>query len=80
MASKHVLKLSSINDFLENDNRIIKKGENALESGHVKKMNFDSDLLRIRGEILASMKNKSYNVSIGMTLLPFFVFNKLIQY
>ncbi|CAH1984505.1 unnamed protein product [Acanthoscelides obtectus] len=61
MASKHVLKVSSINGFLDNDNRTIKKGENALESNHVKKMQFDSNLMIIRGEILASMKNKSYN-------------------
>ncbi|CAH1981428.1 unnamed protein product [Acanthoscelides obtectus] len=69
MASKHFLKLCSINGFLDNDNRIIKKGENALESNHVKKMQFDSNLMIIRGEILASMKNKSYNVVIGMIIL-----------
>lgn len=69
MGSKHVLKLSSINTFLENDNQIIKKGENALESSHVKKMNFE--LMIIRGEILASTKNKSYMVSIGTKTLPF---------
>lgn len=69
MTSKHVLKLSSINAFLENDNKVFKKGENALESNHVKKMEFDSDFLTIRGEILASMKNKSYKVSIVMILL-----------
>ncbi|CAG9763801.1 unnamed protein product [Ceutorhynchus assimilis] len=52
MAFKHVLKLSSINAFID-DNKIIKRGENALESSHVKKMEFDSDLQIIRGEVFA---------------------------
>lgn len=79
MASKHVLKLSSINDFLFNDNKTIKKGENALESSHVKKMNFDSNLMIIRGEVLASMKNKSYIVSIGMiTFFQSIIVNYLV--
>ena len=37
MSSKHVVKLSSIFEFFEKDNKIIKRGENAVESGHVKK-------------------------------------------
>lgn len=70
MAFKHVLKLSSINAFID-DNKIIKRGENALESSHVKKMEFDSDLQIIRGEVFASMKDKSYKVSIGMLIFAF---------
>lgn len=73
MALKHVLKLSSINAFFDNDNKIIKKSENALESSHVKKMDFDSELMIIRGEVLASMKNKSYMVSIGMITLFLYI-------
>ncbi|XP_072399541.1 uncharacterized protein [Diabrotica undecimpunctata] len=64
MASKHVLKISSITEFFSNDNKIIQKGENALESNHVKKMLFDPDLLIIKGEVFASMKDKTYNVEI----------------
>ncbi|KAJ8975393.1 hypothetical protein NQ317_008608 [Molorchus minor] len=47
MAGKHVIKLSTINEFLANDNKIIKKGENALESNHVKTMRYDADLMII---------------------------------
>lgn len=65
MALKHVLKLSGINAFLD-DNKIIRRGENALESNHVKKMDFDADLMMIKGEVLASMKNRTYSVIIGM--------------
>jgi len=65
MALKHVLKLSSIVEFFDNDNKIIKKGENALESNHVKKMQFDADFMTIRGEIHASMKEKTYNVEVS---------------
>ncbi|KAK9702275.1 hypothetical protein QE152_g30092 [Popillia japonica] len=64
MATKHVLKLSAINTFHENENKIIRKGENALESGHVKQMGFDAELLTIRGQVSASMKNKDYKVEI----------------
>lgn len=65
MALKHILKLSSINEFLDNDNKIIKKGENALESNHVKRMQFDADLMMIRGEVHASMKDKFYHVEVS---------------
>lgn len=64
MASKHVLKISNIYEFLENDNKIIKKGENALESDHVKSMQFDAEIMIVRGEIHASMKDKTYKVEV----------------
>ncbi|XP_074042020.1 uncharacterized protein [Leptinotarsa decemlineata] len=67
MASKHVLKLSSINDLLDNDNKIMKKAENALESNHVESMQFDADLMMIRGrEVHTSMKDKFYLVEITL--------------
>lgn len=73
MSSKHVLKLSNINEFFSNDNKVIKKGENALESNHVKKMLFDADLMVIRGEIHASMKDRTYNVEVSYSF-----FNKKV--
>ena len=65
MALKHVLRLSSINEFFTNDNKIIKNGENALESNHVKKMQFEASFMIIKGEIYASMKDKTYNVEVS---------------
>lgn len=69
MASKHVLKICNIIEYFEDDNKMIKRGENALESNHVKRMQFDADLLIIRGNIHASMKDKTYNVEVGLSLL-----------
>ncbi|XP_074033099.1 uncharacterized protein [Leptinotarsa decemlineata] len=66
MASKHVLKLSSINDLLDNDNKMMKNAENALESNHVESMQFDADLMIIRGEVHACMKDKLYHVEITL--------------
>ncbi|KAK5648113.1 hypothetical protein RI129_003005 [Pyrocoelia pectoralis] len=66
MTSKHILKLSSINGFFENDNTIIKRGENALESNHIKFMQFDADLMIIRGDVYASMKDKTYRNEITL--------------
>lgn len=79
MALKHVLKLSSINEFFENDNKIIKKGENALESNHVKNMKFHPDLMLVRGECLASMKDKTYNIEVSYISLNIFIVLKLLN-
>lgn len=73
MASKHVLKICNIIEFFEDDNKMIKRGENALESNHVKSMQFDADLLLIRGDIHASMKDKIYNVQVGLLLFIHFI-------
>ena len=64
MASKRVVKLSTINVFFENDNKAIVKGENAFESGHVQKVEFDSTLKMLQGQVQASMKNTTYNVQV----------------
>ncbi|CAG9773568.1 unnamed protein product [Ceutorhynchus assimilis] len=66
MTAKHALKLSSIFAFFENDSKAIKKGENALESNHVQKMQFDAGLMIIRGQVQASMKDKEYKVEINL--------------
>ena len=63
MDLKHVLRLSSINEFFANDNKIIKKGENAMESNHVKKMQFEASFMIIKGG--TSMKDKTYNVEVS---------------
>lgn len=43
----------------------MKKAENAVASGNISKMLFDSESSTIRGEVLASMKKKSYQVEVS---------------
>lgn len=66
MATKHVLKLVTIVDFFSKDTKTFSKGESAVESGHVEKMEFDAELMMIRGNVHASMKNKVYKVEVRM--------------
>lgn len=68
MAAKHVLKFSSINEFFANDNKMIKRGENAVESNHVLQMQFDAELMILKGKVQASMKDKTYNVNVSLII------------
>lgn len=67
MATKHVIKVSAINDFFGavDELALISKGENALSSGHVKKFTFDAELRILRSEIYASMKLHAYSVEVS---------------
>ncbi|KAH1028440.1 hypothetical protein HUJ05_001793 [Dendroctonus ponderosae] len=69
MATNHVILISSICDFLENDNRIIKRGATALHSNNVEKIKYDSTLSINRGEVHASMKDKVYKVEVRNNLV-----------
>ncbi|XP_044745994.1 uncharacterized protein LOC123307663 [Coccinella septempunctata] len=64
MASKHVIRLSEVINFFKDEDKLVKKGENAVESGHVIHMVFDSDLHVVRGKVHASMRDRQYNVEI----------------
>lgn len=66
MATKHVLKLSAINEFFAavSELKLIAKGENALTSGHMKKFTFIAELSLLKAEVYASMKNRAYNVEV----------------
>ncbi|KAL3289332.1 hypothetical protein HHI36_022770 [Cryptolaemus montrouzieri] len=66
MTSKHVLNLSSILEFFKDDAKLVARGENAVESGHVKDMAFDGELLIICGNVLASMRDRLYKVEIKL--------------
>lgn len=66
MATKHVLKLAKIVCFFSEDSKAFSKGENAVESGHVENMDFDAELMLIRGNVHASMKNRVYKIEVKM--------------
>ncbi|KAJ4425669.1 hypothetical protein ANN_27865 [Periplaneta americana] len=48
---------------------LVKKGEDAVESNHVLSVTYDGDGSYLRGQIQASMKNKSYNAQEVVELL-----------
>nr|CAI5853789.1 unnamed protein product [Callosobruchus analis] len=50
--------------FFKDEEKLISKGENAVESGHVTSLISDADLQLIRGKVHASMKDREYNVEV----------------
>lgn len=67
MSSKHVISFSSIAEFFKNDTGQLQRGENSYESGNITKMFFNSEVTPaiLKGEVKASMKNKTYTVEVG---------------
>nr|CAI5822470.1 unnamed protein product [Callosobruchus analis] len=56
MASKYVIKLHDIMTFFKDEEKLISKGENAVESGHVTSLISDADLHLIRGKVHAIVR------------------------
>lgn len=65
MAEKHLIKISAIMCFFKDEQKLVSKGENAVESGHVKSMVFDADLRLLKGVVHASMRDREYNVEVN---------------
>ena len=56
------ISLYGIVSFFSEEPRLIKRGENAVKSGHVVGVEHYWDLGTIKAEVQASMKDKSYDV------------------
>ena len=54
--------------FSGNEN-FIKRGENAVRSGHVVEFSFDAEVGRLCGRVEASMKNTTYIVEVSQFIL-----------
>ncbi|KAF5293941.1 hypothetical protein FQR65_LT20047 [Abscondita terminalis] len=67
MSEKHIIKLSAIIAFFKDDEKLISRGENALDSGHVKNSMFDASLRIAKGSVLASMRDKEYKVEVNFS-------------
>lgn len=65
MSGKYVIKLSAIMHFFKDEEKLVSRGENACESGHVENMVFDADLKILKGLIHASMRDKTYKVEVS---------------
>ncbi|XP_030758057.1 uncharacterized protein LOC115883790 [Sitophilus oryzae] len=69
MASvKHVLKFSSIMNYFSgaDEIKLISRGENAVESNHIKSFHFVANLGLLKGEIHASMRDRVDNVQVEL--------------
>nr|CAI5835013.1 unnamed protein product [Callosobruchus analis] len=62
MAAKHVLRFSAIVNFFKEEEKLIARGETAVESDHIKDITFDIQFMIIRGSVRASMRDRIYNV------------------
>ncbi|VEN52943.1 unnamed protein product [Callosobruchus maculatus] len=62
MALKYVIKLHDIMAFFKDEEKLVSKRENAVESGHVNSLVSDADLHLIRGKVHASMKDRQLNL------------------
>ncbi|XP_023311480.1 uncharacterized protein LOC111692030 [Anoplophora glabripennis] len=62
--------MTMIHNFCIDHPKQLERGENAYASGHVVEVRFDSDFKPavLTGKVMASMKNKSYNVEICIDL------------
>ncbi len=69
MARKSVIKISHISKFFGNELKLIEKGENAVESGHIASMTYVASDRRIEGHVFASMKDKSYFVEVSIKVI-----------
>lgn len=69
MAAKHVIKITDIIKFFKDEEKLIRKGENAVESGHISNMTFDGDLKIVKGKVHASMRDRQYNVQVRKLLI-----------
>lgn len=64
MSGNHVIKLSAIVHYFKDEEKLISRGENAVESGHVENMIFDSEIRILKGSVHASMRDKTYKVEV----------------
>ena len=54
-----------IASFFSEEPRLIKRGENAVKSGHMVAVQHHWELGTLRAQVQASMKDKSYDVSVS---------------
>ena len=67
-----VISFYSIAVLFSGQEKLIKRGENAVRSGHVIEFGYDADVGRIYGRVEASMKSSIYSCEV-----PYGLFTKL---
>ena len=59
-----VISFYSIAALFSGQEKLIKRGENAVRSGHVVELGYDVDVGRIHGRVEASMKSTTYSCEV----------------
>ena len=60
-----LLSISALADYFDKETKSLKRGENHYESGHVESFSFSSGI--ITGSVKASMKDRTYKVTVSPT-------------
>ncbi|KAJ8961347.1 hypothetical protein NQ318_014590 [Aromia moschata] len=70
MATNHAIKFFVIAKLFKDNEKQLRRGENAYTSGHVKNMTFNSEMepAILKGDVHASMKKRIYNVEVSVDL------------
>ena len=58
------LSISSLASFFSGEQKSLERGENHYQSDHVQSFTYSGGI--VRGEVIASMKNKSYKVTVSV--------------
>ena len=60
-----VVAISAVAAFFSGEEKLIKKGENALESNRLQSFVYDGSMGMMKGKVKASMKPKVYEVEVS---------------
>lgn len=66
MASTHLIRIGAIMRYFHLNDKLLDRGVNSYESNNIVCVKFDADLMVIRGEVSASMKQKSYKQKVKL--------------
>ena len=64
-----VVEISALAAFFSGEEKLIKKGENALESNRLQSFMYDGSMGSMKGKVKASMKKKIYEVEVNCMIL-----------
>lgn len=65
-SSSTLISYYAITKLFENESKLLKRGENALRSGHLESCSFDASSGVIHGKVHASMRDKLYDVQVRL--------------
>jgi len=69
MTAASWIKLHCVHEFFKEELKLLKRGENAYDSGHDKKCVFLNN--NLKGVVKASMREQTYNVEVILKFLNF---------
>lgn len=63
-SSSTLISYYTVAKLFEHENKLLKRGENALRSGHLESCSYDATSGVIHGQVHASMRDKIYKVEV----------------